>query len=315
MACGALVERGMNVPTASNSASTLGTLAGFAAIINWALLALFTTGATGLPPFQLLAMTFAIAAVLGTAVSLARGRLGGAALRQPVGAWALGILGLYGYHACYFIALKNAPPAEASLIAYLWPLLIVLFSALLPGERLRWFHVVGALMGFAGAGLLIGGEGLFGGGFAIATGHWVALACALIWSTYSVSNRRYGAVPTDIVGPQCGAVAVLGWLTHLAVENTATPDGLGWLAVLGLGLGPVGAAFFLWDYGVKRGRIQLIGVLSYAAPLISTILLVVFGLAAATATLAVACLLIVAGALIASLDLLPLRPKAAARSG
>lgn len=298
----------------SERASTLGTLAGFAAIVNWALLALFTTGATGIPPFQLLAMTFAIAAVLGTVVSVMRGRLGAAVRGQPGGAWALGILGLYGYHACYFIALKNAPPAEASLIAYLWPLLIVVFSAALPGERLRWFHLVGALMGFVGAGLLIGGDGFSGGGFAIASGHFAAMACALIWSTYSVANRRYGAVPTDIVGPQCGGVAVLGLITHLSLEQTVVPDALGWLAVLGLGLGPVGAAFFLWDYGVKRGRIQLIGVLSYAAPLFSTILLVVFGLAAATATLAIACLLIVAGALVASLDLLPFKRKAAARS-
>lgn len=293
--------------------STLGTLAGLAAILNWALLALFTTGAAGIPPFQLLALTFAIAGVLGCAVSFSRGRLTGATLRQPAAAWALGILGLFGYHASYFIALKNAPPAEASLIAYLWPLLIVLFSALLPGERLRWFHLAGALMGFAGAGLLIAGKGAVGFDPSALPGYLAAIACALIWSTYSVVNRRFGAVPTDIVGPQCCAVAVLGGLCHFAIETTAVPDGLGWLAVLGLGLGPVGAAFFLWDYGVKRGRIQLIGVLSYAAPLFSTVLLVVFGLAAATASLAIACVLIVAGALVASLDLLPLRRKATAR--
>lgn len=306
----------MTATTATRDSSTLGTLAGLLAIASWALLALFTTGTVGIPPFQLLAMTFAIACLLGTAVSLARGRLGASVLRQPPGAWLLGIAGLFGYHACYFVALKTAPPAEASLIAYLWPLLIVLFSAALPGERLRWFHLAGALSGFVGAGLLITGNSAGGANslsLSILPGHLAALACALIWSGYSVLNRRYGAVPTDIVGPQCGGVASLGGLCHLALEPTVVPDALGWLAILGLGLGPVGAAFFLWDYGVKRGRIQLIGVLSYAAPLFSTLLLVLFGLAEPGWLLGLSCLLIVAGALCASLDLLAPKPKAAAR--
>ena len=290
-------------------------MAGLAAILLWALLALFTTGAHGIPPFQMLALTFAIAFVLNTGVSLARGRLTAATLRQPVGAWALGVGGLFGYHLFYFLALKNAPPAEASLIAYLWPLLIVLFSALLPGERLRWFHVAGALMGFAGAGLLIAGDRGLSLDPAAAPGHLAALACALIWSSYSVTNRRFGSVPTDVVGPQCGAVAILGAACHVAFETTVSPSAMGWLAILGLGLGPVGAAFFLWDFGVKRGRIQLIGVLSYAAPLISTLLLVAFGLAAATLGLGVACLMIVAGALLASLDLLPRRRPSSAPDG
>jgi len=48
-------------------------------------------------------------------------------------------------------AVRNAPPMEAELIAYLWPLLIALFSALLPGEDLRMHHVLGGVPGLAGA--------------------------------------------------------------------------------------------------------------------------------------------------------------------
>ncbi|WP_299395768.1 DMT family transporter [Pelagibius sp.] len=280
------------------------TLIGGIAVLLWSLLALFTTGAAGIPPFQLLAMTFAVAFVTSLCVLAARGRGSFAAWRQRPPVWLLGVAGLFGYHFFYFVALGNAPPVEAGLIAYLWPLLIVVFSALLPGERLRWFHLGGALLGLAGAALLVtrGGQVAFRAEFAL--GYLAALACALTWSTYSVLNRRFGAVPTDVVGGFCGAVALLGAACHFLLETTVVPQGLQWLAILGLGLGPVGAAFFVWDYGTKHGNIQVLGAFSYAAPLLSTLLLIAFGQAEATWIVALACLLIVAGAVLASKELL-----------
>jgi len=258
------------------------TAIGGIAVLLWALLALFTTGAAGIPPFQLLAMTFAVAFLVSLAVLATRGRRAFAAWRQPLAVWALGVGGLFGYHFFYFVALGNAPPVDASLIAYLWPLLIVVFSALLPGERLRWFHLAGAVMGLAGAGLLVTrGETLsFDARYTV--GYLAAAACALTWSSYSVANRRFGAVPTEVVGGFCGMVALLGLVCHLALETTVAPQGLQWLAILGLGLGPVGAAFFVWDYGTKHGNIQVLGALSYAAPLLSTLLLIAFGRAEAS---------------------------------
>jgi drug/metabolite transporter (DMT)-like permease len=216
----------------------------------------------------------------------------------------VGVGGLFGYHALYFTALAHAPAVDASLIAYLWPLLIVLLSALLPGERLRWWHVAGAIAGFAGAGLLVLQRGE--GGLALdpryLLGYSAALGCAFVWSGYSILSRRLGSVPSDAVGGFCAATALLGLIAHLLIEQTAWPGPGGWLAVLALGLGPVGIAFFVWDYGVKRGDIQALGAFSYASPLISTLLLVAFGRAAPSATLALACLLIVGGAALAARD-------------
>ncbi|NIA68398.1 EamA family transporter [Pelagibius litoralis] len=280
------------------------TLIGGIAVLLWSLLALFTTGAAGIPPFQLLAMTFAVAFVVSVVIIALRGGGGFAAWRQRPAVWLLGVCGLFGYHFFYFVALGNAPAVEASLIAYLWPLLIVVFSALLPGERLRWFHLAGALLGLAGAALLVTGGGQIAFRAEFTLGYLAAVACALTWSSYSVLNRRFGAVPTEVVGGFCGVVALLGLACHLTLESTAVPQGIQWLAVLGLGLGPVGAAFFVWDYGTKHGNIQVLGALSYGAPLLSTLVLVAFGKAAATWVIALACLLIVAGALLASKDLL-----------
>ena len=275
------------------------TLLGLVAILLWGLLALFTTATAGIPPFQVTAITFAIGGAIGLAIVAWQGRL--ALLRQPPLAMALGIGGLFGYHALYFAALKLAPPAEASLVAYLWPLLIVIFSGLLPGEHLSPRHVLGALIGFAGVGVLAAGRGVAGFEASHLPGYLLAAGCAVVWAAYSVLSRRMASVPTEAVAGSCLITALLAALCHLAFETTVSPDASGWLALIGLGLGPVGLAFFVWDIGMKRGDIRLLGVASYAAPVISTLALVLTGAAAATWALALACLLIVAGAVTASL--------------
>jgi drug/metabolite transporter (DMT)-like permease len=280
------------------------TLIGAIAVLLWATLALLTTYAQPLPAFELVALTFAIAFLLALCkwtLEAARGGLSIASrLALPWQAWAVGVGGLFGYHFFYFNALAHAPAVEASLIAFLWPLLIVLFSALLPGERLRLVHILGALCGLAGAGLLVTKGQSFGFNPAYALGYVAALACALTWSGYSLLSRRLGKVPSDAVGAYCGVTALLGLACHLAFEDWVTPTAGNVAAILALGLGPVGAAFFVWDYGVKRGDIQALGSLAYAAPLISTLLLILAGRAAPSWVLAAGALLIVGGAALAA---------------
>jgi drug/metabolite transporter (DMT)-like permease len=277
------------------------TLTGFTAVLLWSLLALFTAASGTVPPFQLAAMTFAIGGGLGLLTWIARPDRA-RALRQRPAVWALGAGGLFGYHALYFAALRLAPPAEAGLINYLWPLLIVLFSGLLPGERLRPAHLAGALLGFSGVAVLIAGRGAIRADAAHLPGYLCAFAAAFVWSGYSVLSRRFESVPTDAVAGFCLATALLSALCHLAFEATVAPAGATqWLAILALGVGPVGAAFYVWDIGVKRGDIRLLGIASYAAPVLSTLILVVAGYAEPSLALAASCALIVLGALVATL--------------
>ncbi|MFG2113266.1 DMT family transporter [Streptomyces sp. NPDC048718] len=275
---------------------------GALAVLLWASLALFTTLTGDIPPFQLTAMAFTVGGIIGLPRALGAGR----ALTRglPAGAWALGIGGLFGYHFFYFLALRNAPAVDAGLIAYLWPLLIVVFSALLPGERLRWWHTAGAVLGLAGTFLLVtGGQGLHLRGTYL-LGYLAAAVCALVWSAYSVANRRYPQVPTEMVAFFCLATAALAGVAHLLFETTVRPDGWQWLAVLALGLGPVGGAFYVWDHGTKHGDIRLLGTFSYFAPLLSTALLVAAGRAEASRLVVAACVLIAGGAMLASADTL-----------
>ncbi|MCG7393536.1 EamA family transporter [Microvirga sp. ACRRW] len=277
------------------------TTIGLSAILLWSMLALFTAATGTIPPFQLNAMCFLIGGLVGVMSWVARPE-GIKALKQKPIVWALGLGGLFGYHALYFAALRWAPPAESGLINYLWPLLIVLFSSLLPGEHLRRAHLVGALLGFAGVVLLIAGRGGFDARSEYLPGYLCAFVAAFVWGGYSVLSRRFGQVPTDAVAGFCLATSALSWVCHFAFETTVWPENTTqWLAVLALGLGPVGAAFYVWDIGMKRGDIRFLGVASYATPVLSTLLLVFAGYAEPTLILALSCGLIVAGALVATL--------------
>lgn len=278
------------------------TLIGLTAIVMWASLAALTVASGAIPPFQLAAMTFAIGGCLGPLRWLFKPQAM-KALNQPPIVWAVGTGGLFLYHALYFIALRTAPAAEASLINYLWPLLIVLFSALLPGERLAAHHIVGALIGLAGTVVLLGG-GATAFQASYLPGFAAAFLAAFVWASYSVLSRKFRDVPTDAVAGFCLATAFLALLCHLAFERTVWPaNTVQWLSVVALGIGPVGLAFFAWDVGMKRGDIRVLGALSYATPLLTTGLLVLSGYAQASLTLAIAALMIAGGGLFAAKDM------------
>ena len=276
---------------------------GSISVLLWGTLALLTKLTGGhIPEFQLMAMTFTIAFLLMLARWLRAGHTGIRFARQSAFAWCIGVIGLFGYHFAYFKAMTLAPAVEVSLLAYLWPLFIVLFSALLPGESLRLQHIAGAVMALVGCWLLIG-RNISGFSAENLDGYLVAFACALMWSSYSVLSRLVKSVPTDAVGWFCGVTAVLAWVCHLMWEPTVWPsNGSQWVGVIGLGLGPVGIAFFTWDYGVKHGNIQLLGTLAYSAPLISVVLLIAAGFGEATVAVVGASILIVVGSLTAGMN-------------
>jgi drug/metabolite transporter (DMT)-like permease len=280
------------------------TLVGFSAVLMWSSLALLTASSGQVPPFQLAAISFTIGGGIGAATWIVR-PAALRSLRQPPEVWALGVSGLFGYHALYFTALRLAPPAEAGLINYLWPLLIVLFAGLLPQERLKLHHLAGALLGLIGTIVLIGSRSNLGFAAADMPGFAAAFVAAFVWATYSVLSRQFATVPTDVVAAFCLVTAALAAVCHIAFEETVWPAGTReWLAIVGLGLGPVGLAFYAWDIGVKRGDIRVLGAASYAAPVLSTLLLVLTGFAEPSLSLAAAAVLIAGGGVLAAKDML-----------
>ena len=273
------------------------TAIGGIAILLWASLALLASFVRNIPPFEVLSLSFGVAFTAGMILIGLRGEVALTLPGQSPMAFLLGFGGIFTYHALYFTALDLAPPAQASLISYLWPLLIVLFSSLLPDAKLTPAHAIGAICGLGGTALiLLHGKATASGHLA---GYVAASGCAFVWSGYSVLNRRFGQVPSAMIAPICGAVALASLICHLSLERTIWPMPGQWLTIIVLGLGPVGLAFFAWDYATKHGNLSLLGTLSYAAPLLSTGLLIAAQVTPLTLPVMASALLIVGGGVIA----------------
>jgi len=267
-----------------------GTLCALGAIALWATLASLGVALAHVPPFLLTGL----ALIVGSAPSWPLARQ----WRVPASTLLIGVSGLFGYHFLLFVALRTAPPLEANLVNYLWPLLIVVLAPVfLTGIALRPVHLLAAVAGFAGATLaIVGGQGGVGGG--LAWGYLAADGSAFIWASYSLLTQRVAHFPTAAIGLFGLVSGLLALACHALLEPAATLSTRDLLLIGVIGLGPLGAAFFLWDAALKRSDPRRIGLLSYLTPLASTVLLAAMTARPLTPWIGAAALLIVGAAVV-----------------
>ena len=268
-------------------------LAALGAIVLWSSLASLATLIPNVPIFLKTGVGLLIGSVI--ALPLARFQIKQLAVKPKI--LLLGVYGLFGYHAALFVALSTSPSVQANLVNYLWPLLIVLLAPLFSKKvKLNLRVVIGGLMGFIGASLAIlsgsSSDGLF------YSGYLFAFMAAIVWSTYSLATNRIGSFPTPAVGLFALVSGILSIAMHFVFETQVSLSSFDWMILVLLGLGPLGAAFYLWDYAIKRSNPQEIGLLSFLTPLLSTGFLLVISGQALSWLLAIAAALIVGGSLI-----------------
>ncbi len=265
----------------------------------WSFLAFFGSQLNNVPPFLLVGIALTIGGSIGI------WKIG--SWRVPLATFVVGIYGIFGYHFLLFSAFQQAPAVEANLMNYLWPLLIVLLTPLfLVGHRLQPHHVLGALIGLAGAALIVTG-GRLSLDMAHLKGYLMAASAAFVWSSYSLLTKRVAAFPTAAVAGFCFFSGLLSLGVFFAgspsLASVVALSPRDWIFLLLLGAGPMGLAFFTWDAALKRGDPRIIGSLSYITPLTSTSLLVLAGGRSFSWISGVALVLIFSGAVIGSLDI------------
>ena len=251
------------------------TLVGCVAVVSWSQLALLTVLVGAVPAFQLAAFCFGISGIAGSVWLILAGDFK-KILAIPVMSWCHGVIGIFGYHFFYFTGMRHGSATEISLIAYLWPLLIIILASV--GQKNKnWLkYWLGGVLGFSGVVIIL----LSRRGEAFSSqplGYICAVCCALIWSAYSVLNKKSNAPSNVIITGVCVASCLLSFGCHILFEKTFWPQtNVAWIAMVCLGLGPVGLAFFCWDYGTKNGKLMALAAFSYFAPLISTVTLFLF---------------------------------------
>lgn len=288
----------------------LWTLVGATAVPLWAtwpLLAALTT--TAMPLFQYLALIFATGAAMLLAWPDGKGAVDRRAADQGAArpavsglrgsAW-LGALmvavGLLLSDVLFILALRHIPAAEANLILYLWPVIVVLLAAALGLTALRPHHLAGVALGLVGAALVIGGgvAGLSWIGAALAAGGGIA------WALFVVFRLWQGEAAPDALARGLALSAVIALALHLLFEDWVTPSPQTLLGTLLVGIVPLALGNLAWDHGVRKGNRVLLATLAYATPLVSALFLIAAGLAAPTLGLLGGAALIVAAGVVAA---------------
>ena len=278
-------------------------LLALAAIVLWALLAWLGIALAHIPPFLLTGVGLLVGSLIALPLSWKDGKLDLSSWKMPWPHLLLGIYGLFGFHFLLFIALRHAPPVQANLVNYLWPWgMVVLAPLFLPGVRLTAIHLLAACMGFAGACIAILGSRSDGVAAGFAWGYLPAAGSAFIWASYSLLCKRLALQGKSFATSAIGLFGLVSGLLSLAchafLEPRVSLNGQDVMLLVALGLGPLGAAFYLWDAALKRGDAQQIGILSYITPLASTALLLLVTGQALSWSIGLAAALIVSAALL-----------------
>lgn len=281
--------------TSTGSKSSWGTAGGITAVFIWSLTAPIVASAVGVDPFLYVGLGDGVGALVFVAMWVARRHNPLPELKSvPIWLYLLGVLGIGGHNLTWVAALQQAPPLEATLIIYTWPLLVVILTTISLGQRFRWFHAVAGVLGLAGIVALLLGKGLAVGAFQLMPGHFWAAISAVTWAVFSAMAARYPASSSNFLGVIFLASALINgsiWLFFLGAPPAPVPS----LLLVGFASVFFALAYAMWDFGMKQGNAQLIGVISFLTPVLTAVYLVLLGKAELTPYLVASLVLVVAG--------------------
>ncbi len=235
------------------------------AILCWASLPAATgSGLAGLSPDELLFYSFTTAAayLYVQDVILTKSF---ALYLPPLPISLLGVWGIFLYHYCYYTALNYIPLAEGGILATTWSFWIVFFSSILFFRKLKFSIVLLAIVGMFGAALVIasGKEISFSANHTL--GYVLALACGLIWSSFSVTLSRF-PVKKQAMTTFTIYAALISAILFAIQSPHEPPETSAFLCAIYLGMIPLGFSFYCWNQAINGGNMIVIGFLCYFTP-------------------------------------------------
>jgi drug/metabolite transporter (DMT)-like permease len=264
---------------------------GCLALVFWSSMPLLTTFVNGIPTFEILMIAYLISFLL-TAIKL-NVTNEWIKIKQPLTIWTIGVLCIFGNESLFISAIKQGPAEQMTLIFYLWPSLVFIVSYSLFKEKLSERYVLACIIGFIGVYLALTNDYHFHLEKKYIYGYELAISSAMLWSIYTIALRYYENLPYELTGVFFGFGAVFSAFIHFSVEKTILPNLTQLLTIVIMGLTTQGLAYILWDRGVKKGNYNLLYLLSYLNPLISSGWLFLFKLGQPTTTFVFACCLVI----------------------
>lgn len=272
---------------------------GFMALVLWACGALLVVSIGNLPPFEIQTFIFSLS-FLVSFLKISYKRSWHQLTEVPKCMWFIGVLGIFFANLFFVSAFQYAPPEKVDLINYLWPVMVILFSPLLPNEILKKHQLCGALLAFLGVTVLLtNGKGFSGFELSHWKGYLLSFLNAFFWTIFILFNRKYKSIPNEMIGLYCGIGALLAFTAHCLFETFVLPSLEQLLYLCILGIFCQGMGYLFWDHGIKKGYYKLLCTLSYIAPILSMSLLVLFKFTETSQYLILSTLLVTLGGLIA----------------
>lgn len=228
--------------------------------------------AHGVDSFALLALRFGSAAILLWLVVATRAARRGWDLpprRTTLRILALGSLVLPGEVILYFTSLHHIGAGLAEVLLFLYPVWVVLITALVLRQPVSVLVVTCSVAAVAGAALTVGGvEGVD------VVGVLLAVGASLGFATYVVLSGRLvhgaGSLATTVLVVSGAAVTFL--VLALATGARGPADAAGWAATAGLSVVGTVLSFLLLTAGLQRLPSTDAAVISTVEPAVAVVL-------------------------------------------
>ena len=275
-------------------------LFGFIAIFIWSYLAVVTTMLGNIPPFEILCCSMVIGCTL-TCIQLTiqnKWHL----MRAPIEMWVVGSIFLSGLNILYICAFKFAPPVHAEIIYYIWPLFVAIGGAVFFKEKLTVKHIIGIALCVIAMLVLHFDHFQSAGGVTLQHmyGYGFAIVGSIVSAAYTLVSKKHSAVPSQIVGLYAGFGSILSLTGHVLFEKTVVPSKFECMLLLLMGVSAHWASYQSWDRAVKNLESWKLCVMAYFTPSLSVTLLIIAGLGVFSWPVAISCILLFAGSILAS---------------
>jgi len=268
---------------------------GACAIPLWATWPVLAHHAAQMPVFQTLVIAFAVAAAVLYCFEPHGRRSDQCAMRDDLLPAAVCALGLLGANALFIVSIRYIPPAQANVLSYLWPVMVVVIGAVLRLFEFRMLHGISLLIGLAGVSIIWSGSSLVLSPVGIA----LAVLSGLSWAVFTVFRVWQGRSAAPVLARGCALSAVCSLGLHLVFEDFVLPDRVALAAAVAVGVLPLALANLCWDTGVRCGDSRLLATMAYGTPIAGLLLLALLGLATLTTSLMLGAVLVVLAGLVA----------------
>lgn len=246
------------------------TLIGFLATLGWACYGALVVATDQTPPVLALAIFFTAAALtlLGRRLWLGYGVTD--LFRMPWSTVGLGFFGLFGNNLLFVLAFTSgANPVSVNIVAFSWPVMMTAIVLLVGLARATWWDALAMVLGFVGF-VAISYDGTT---LALHPGLIMAAAGALLWALYSALRRVVPVGVPDAMTAFTSLSAIAAWATHFVIGEPFQSSSDDLIALIVVGILPVGLANLMWDYGTRLGDPVLLAGLSFLEPLLASSLI------------------------------------------